>query len=500
MGAPMQLQDKVAVVTGAAGGIGAAIAQALVDAGAHVVVSDLDEARVVATAERLGAIAVAGRDVRDLAAEFGTPAYLVDVDDARRRAREYRAEFARAFEAIGTHCDVFYAGKAFLSVAMAKLVLEEGLHLDVCTGGELAVAQRAGVPGEAIGMHGNNKSVAEIDAAIAAGVGRIVVDSFEEIDRVADAAARAGVRAKVMLRVKTGVEAHTHEFIATAHEDQKFGFSITSGDALEAVRRVVDAPGLDLLGLHSHIGSQIFDVSGFEIAARRLVALHTEVADVHGIAMPEMDLGGGYGIAYTSEHTPLTAGELGSQMAALVDRELKELRDGHPDAPLPRISIEPGRAIAGPSAFTLYEIGTVKDVEVAHDAIRSYVSVDGGMSDNIRTALYDADYTCVLASRESTAAPVPARIVGKHCESGDIVVRDLWLPGDVQPGDLLAVAATGAYCRAMASNYNLLGRPPVVAVRDGACTVMVRRETIDDLLALDAGLAQQSDQTKGGSR
>ena len=289
-----------------------------------------------------------------------------------------------------------------------------------------------------------------------------------------------------MVRVTVGVEAHTHEFIATAHEDQKFGFSLAGGQARAAIDAIV-AKGeqLRLLGLHSHIGSQIFDTSGFEIAARRLIDLHTEVADEHGIAMPEMDLGGGYGIAYTSEHEPLTPAQLGTQMAELVDRELKGFRDGHPKAPLPRISIEPGRAIAGPSAFTLYEIGTVKDVEVSHGVTRSYVSVDGGMSDNVRTALYGADYSCTLAGRRSTAPARLVRVVGRHCESGDIVVMDEYLPDDITPGDLIAVPGTGAYCRSLSNQYNHTPRPPVIAVRDGVARVIVRRETIDDLLALD---------------
>ena len=426
-----------------------------------------------------GALAVAGRDVRDLAAEFGTPAYLVDVDDARRRAREYRAEFARAFEAIGTHCDVFYAGKAFLSVAMAKLVLEEGLHLDVCTGGELAVAQRAGVPGEAIGMHGNNKSVAEIDAAIAAGVGRIVVDSFEEIDRVADAAARAGVRAKVMLRVKTGVEAHTHEFIATAHEDQKFGFSL-DGQVSDAVRRVLARDELELLGFHSHIGSQIFESDGFAVAAERLIGLQLEVAQEHGVDLPELDLGGGFGIAYLPDDVPLAPADMADQLAAIVQKACAAAGTA-----IPRISIEPGRSIIGPAGMTLYTVGTVKPVVIDDDLTRTYVAVDGGMSDNPRPVLYDADYHCEIAGRDGESTAL-SRVVGKHCESGDIVVRDVLLPADVRAGDLVLVAATGAYCRSLASTYNHVPRPPVIAVDEAGARPWLRRETIEDLLLLES--------------
>ena len=434
-----------------------------------------------------GRLTVGGLDVVSIAREFGTAAYVVDEADFRARARAFRDEFGAPFAALGG-VDVFYAGKAFLCTEVARWVAEEGLCLDVCSGGELAVAQRAGFPAARIGLHGNNKSLAEIRQALAYGVGRIVVDSFEEIDRVAAVADELGVRAPVMVRVTVGVEAHTHEFIATAHEDQKFGFSLAGGQAAEAVARIVERGArLDLLGLHSHIGSQIFDTSGFEVSARRLIGLHAEVARVHGIHMPELDLGGGYGIAYTSEHTPLHPGELGEQMADLVERELKAVGDGGPDTPTPRISIEPGRAIVGPSTFTLYEVGTVKDVDLGGGAKRTYVSVDGGMSDNIRTALYDADYSCTLASRHSDAAPRLARVVGKHCESGDIVVMDEYLPDDISAGDLVAVPGTGAYCRSMASQYNHTPRPPVIAVRDGRARVLVRRETVDDLLALDVG-------------
>ena len=434
-----------------------------------------------------GRLTVGGLDVVSIAREFGTAAYVVDEEDFRARARAFRDEFAAPFAGLGG-VDVFYAGKAFLCTEVARWVADEGLSLDVCSGGELSVAQRAGFPAERIGLHGNNKSLAEIRQALEYGVGRIVVDSFEEIDRIVAVATELDVRAPVMVRVTVGVEAHTHEFIATAHEDQKFGFSLAGGQAAEAVSRIVaHGDRLDLLGVHSHIGSQIFDTAGFEVSARRLIGLHAEVAQLHGIHMPELDLGGGYGIAYTTEHTPLTPRELGEQMADLVRRELKAVGDGSPDTPTPRISIEPGRAIVGPSTFTLYEVGTVKDVDLGGGVQRAYVSVDGGMSDNIRTALYDADYSCTLASRRSEAAPRLARVVGKHCESGDIVVMDEYLPDDIAAGDLVAVPGTGAYCRSMASQYNHTPRPPVVAVRDGQARVLVRRETVEDLLALDVG-------------
>jgi diaminopimelate decarboxylase len=426
-----------------------------------------------------GGLRVGGVDARDLAVEFGTPAYVLDEQDFRARATAFRDAFAAAFNG---NADVYYAGKAFLCTEVARWVAADGLHLDVCTGGELAVALRAGVPGERIGLHGNNKSDAELRRALDAGIGRIVVDSLEEVDRVADHARAVGVHAPVLLRVTVGVEAHTHEYIATAHEDQKFGLSISGGLAAEAVRRALARPELELLGLHSHIGSQIFDTGGFEIAARRVLRLHADVAREHGVELPELDLGGGFGIAYTSEHDPLAPAALAGELAGIVRRECAEL-----GIAVPRVSVEPGRAIAGPSTFTLYEVGAVKDVLLDHGARRRYVAVDGGMSDNIRTALYDADYSCTMASRTSDAPPVLARVVGKHCESGDVVVRDEFLPGDVGRGDLVAVPGTGAYCRSMASNYNHVLRPPVVAVRDGRARVIVRRETEDDLLALDAG-------------
>lgn len=427
-----------------------------------------------------GIVAVAGVSAVDLAREFGTPAYVVDEDDFRSRARAFKQEYAAAFAPL-SGADVFYAGKAFLCTEIVRWIDDEGLSLDVCTGGELAVARRAGFPGSRIGLHGNNKSTAEIREALDYGVSRIVVDSLDEIDRIDRIAAELGVVAPVLVRVNVGVEAHTHEFIATAHEDQKFGLSLADGRALEAVRRILDRPQtIRLLGLHSHIGSQIFDTSGFEVSARRVLGLHTSLVKELGMDLPELDLGGGFGIAYTTEHDPLPPARLAAGMAEIVERECRA--EG---VPVPRISIEPGRAIAGPSTFTLYEVGTVKPVELDGGASRLYVSVDGGMSDNIRTALYEANYSCTVANRRSDAAPVLGRVVGRHCESGDIVVMDEFLPGDVHIGDLVAVPGTGAYCRALSSQYNHTPRPPVVAVREGAARVIVRRETIDDILALD---------------
>ncbi|MFD9882426.1 diaminopimelate decarboxylase [Streptomyces alboflavus] len=426
--------------------------------------------RTVTRAED-GTVTVGGVEVKRLAEEFGTPAYFLDEADFRARCQAWR-------DAFGPDADVFYAGKAFLSRAVVRWLHEEGLNLDVCSGGELTTALDAGMPADRIAFHGNNKTVDEIERAVAAGVGRIVLDSFQEIVRVAHIADRLGKRQRVQIRVTVGVEAHTHEFIATAHEDQKFGLALAGGQAAEAVRRALKLDGLEVIGIHSHIGSQIFDTAGFEVAARRVVTLLAEIRDEHGVELPEIDLGGGLGIAYTSDDDPREPHEIATALREIVTRECAAAK-----LRTPRISVEPGRAIVGPTAFTLYEVGTIKPL----DGLRTYVSVDGGMSDNIRTALYDAEYSVALVSRSSDADPMLVRVVGKHCESGDIVVRDAFLPADLAPGDLIAVPATGAYCRSMASNYNHALRPPVVAVHEGAGRVIVRRETEEDLLRLDVG-------------
>lgn len=429
-----------------------------------------------ASRDSTGALSIGGVDVRDTAAQFGTPVFILDEQEVRSRAREYR----QAASQVGAR-QVYYAAKAFLSTTVARWVVEEGLGIDVASGGELAVALRAGVPGRELLLHGNNKSMAEIEAAIEAGVGRIVLDSFEEIVRVADAASRFGVVQPVLVRLTIGVQAHTHEFIATAHEDQKFGFSVASGAAQEALRRIVMLPSLEFRGLHSHIGSQIFDAHGFQEAAVRIVAFMGQMSTEFGISCAELDLGGGMGIAYLESDDPLSIDELASQVALAVASDCQAI-----GLAVPALAFEPGRAIIGPPGVTLYEIGTVKAVQT-DDGVRTYISVDGGMSDNIRTALYDAEYTVALASRTSDAELMLVRVVGKHCESGDILIREAWLPSDLVPGDLLAVAATGAYCRSMASNYNYLPRPAVIGVKAGVSTVILRRETLEDLLALDPG-------------
>jgi diaminopimelate decarboxylase len=428
-----------------------------------------------------GELHLGGRPITELARTHGTPLFVLDEGDFRSRA----ADFAAAF----TDADVHYASKAFLCGQVARWIADDGLHLDACSGNELALALAAGFPAERIALHGNNKSLVELQLAVDAGIGRIVVDSFDEIDRLVPIAGRSGRPVPVLIRATVGIEAHTHEFIATAHEDQKFGFSLATGDALTAAVRVIREPALHLAGLHSHIGSQIFDTAGFEAAAHRVVGLMGQVHQATGEVLGELNLGGGFGIAYLPDDDPVGPDDVARRLRTVVAAECAAL-----DLPVPRLAVEPGRAIAGPGTVTLYEIGTIKPVRLGSGGqgapqVRNYVSVDGGMSDNIRTALYDASYTCVLANRTSDAPPALCRVVGKHCESGDVLVRDLWLPSDVQPGDLLAVAATGAYCWSMASNYNYLLKPPVVAVRDGAATEIVRRQTLSDVFALDAVLA-----------
>ena len=424
----------------------------------------------------VGVVTIAGVSVIDLAHEYGTPLFVIDEDDFRSRCRDIATAFG------GGH-NVHYAAKAFLCAEIARWINEEGLCLDVCTGGELAVALHAQFPAERITFHGNNKSVAELTAAVKAGVGHVVLDSMTEIERLDAIAADAGVVQDVLVRLTVGVEAHTHEFISTAHEDQKFGLSVSSGAAMSAIRRVLDTQHLRLVGLHSHIGSQILDVAGFELAAQRVIGLLYEVVAEFGDKTADIttvDLGGGMGISYLAADDPLPMRDFAAKLDTIVRSQSAAV-----GLPPPRLVVEPGRAIAGPGTITLYEVGTVKDVDVSATAQRRYVSIDGGMSDNIRTALYGAQYDVRLVSRRSDAPAVPARVVGKHCESGDVVVREAWVPADLQPGDLLGVGATGAYCYALSSRYNMVGRPAVVAVRDGQSRLILRRETIDDLLSLE---------------
>lgn len=434
-----------------------------------------------------GVLEVAGVPVTQFAERFGSPLYVLDVDDFRHRAHSFVEEFSAAFAAQGMEARAYYAGKAFLCTAVARWAHEEGMGVDTCSLGEMRTAQAAGVPAQAVGLHGNNKSDDEIAMALDWGIGRIVIDSLDEIERVSRAAAARGITAPVMLRLTVGVEAHTHSFIATAHEDQKFGLSISGGAADQAARAVIADPHLEFVGLHSHIGSQIFEKDGFALAARKIIEFSARLREDTGFVVPEIDLGGGFGIRYTSQDKPVSFAQMAGLLAAAVAEECDDA-----DFPRPAVSFEPGRAIVGQAVFSLYTAGTIKEVETG-SGIRTYVSVDGGMSDNIRTALYDADYSCTLASRSSDAKATVVRVVGKHCESGDIVVRDEYLPADISRGDLIAVPGTGAYCRPLSSNYNHVPRPGVVAVEDGQAEWVVLPETYEQMFASDPGFARANE-------
>jgi diaminopimelate decarboxylase len=425
-----------------------------------------------------GELHLSGISAAKLAKDFGTPAFFIDEADFRERAIGWNKALRDEF---GSHAGtVYYAAKAFISVAVAQWIKDCGIGIDVCTGGELAVALAGGIDPAKIEVHGNNKSLSEIDRAVSVGVKTVVMDSLHEIDRVAAMARKHNKVQGVMLRLTPGIQAHTHESISTAHEDVKFGFSIASGAAWAAVQAVLAHPELELRGFHSHIGSQIFGTESFQLAADRLIALLAKYRDTYSKELPELDLGGGYGIAYLPEDETLEPGEVMPALRSAVTAACEKHKLN-----IPIISIEPGRAIVGPTTFTLYEVGTTKDVVLEDGAIRRYISVDGGMSDNIRPSLYDAQYHAVIAQRSSSVKAISSRVVGKHCETGDIVIRDIALPADIAPGDLIAIPATGAYGRSMASNYNHVPRPPVVAVKDGKARVIVRRENEEDLLALD---------------
>lgn len=430
-----------------------------------------------------GVLHVGGVSATALREQFGTPLYVLDETAVRAQARRVREAFEAAASRHGVTARVYYASKAFLSTEIVRWVLDEGLAVDVATGGELAVALAAGAPGDRLGLHGNNKFVSELERAVDAGVGTIIVDSPIEVERLAVVAERRGVVQSVLVRVNSGVHAETHDFLSTAHEDQKFGFALTDAPAI--VARIRELPSLRFIGLHCHIGSQIFGTAGFEQSAARLVDLHADLSATEPV--PLLNLGGGFGIAYTSVDDPTPIEDLADGIVAAVAREC-EARG----IPVPNLAFEPGRAIVGRAGVTLYEVGTTKPVQASDDLQRLYVSVDGGMSDNARTALYGANYSARIASRTSTSAAALARVVGRHCESGDIVVDAEYLPGDITPGDLLAVPATGAYCFSLSSNYNYVPRPPVVAVADGQARVIVRGETIDDLLSRDAGRAPRT--------
>lgn len=422
-----------------------------------------------------GELNIAGKSATDLAREFGTPLYVLDEADFKARALAFKESLDSAFDS----AIVYYASKAFLCKEIVRWLDQLGLGIDVATGGELEVALSVNFPVDQILVHGNNKSIAEIDRAVSAKVGVIVIDSIQEISRVAAAAKKHNQRQRVMIRLKPGVEAHTIDAIATAHEDVKFGLSIATGVAWDAVLEIAKHPELQLIGVHAHIGSQIFIMDGHLLAIEKLLDFMARYRDEFGNELPEVDFGGGFGIGYTEEDAPMQITETIADIKSAVikgcaARNLK----------IPRIAIEPGRSIVGPSMCTIYEVGTTKLVQLEFGT-RNYVSVDGGMSDNIRPALYGALYQAHLANRQSSASQSSARLVGKHCETGDILIEELQLPSDIKPGDLIAIPATGAYGRSLASNYNHVPRPPVISVINGSAKVIVRRENYEDLLRLD---------------
>ena len=429
-----------------------------------------------------GALEIGEVPVADLVRSYGSPLYVVDQEEFEGRLISVNRAFSDAASKIGTTAKLYYASKALLTADVMRWVVGAGYSVDVSTGGEMAMALAAGVPGERLGLHGNNKSLVEIGKAVSADVSAIVIDSEIEIERIASVAGAQDKVQPVRLRVNSGIHAHTHDFLATAREDQKFGIAIT--DVPDLVAKIRSHSHLKFLGLHSHIGSQIFAVEGFVAAAERLLEIHAQLlldGDV-----PELNLGGGFGIAYTQDDHPMPIKDIASRIAAAVEAKCSELKIA-----VPKLAFEPGRIIAGPAGITLYSVGTIKDVQVSESgssATRKYVSVDGGMSDNARPALYGAEYSAMLASRRSNASPALSRVVGKHCESGDIVVNHAMLPSDVAVNDLLAVASTGAYCFSLSSNYNFLPRPAMVAVKSGVAKQLVRAETELDLMSRDLGL------------
>ena len=435
-----------------------------------------------------GVLRLGGVDLTAVAADFGTPTFVLDVEAMRGRARVWASAMAEEFwDGYGMNGgDAFYAGKAFLSADVACLVAAEGLGVDTASRGELTLALRAGVDPDRIGLHGNNKSDEEIRLALESGIHRIFIDSMDEVHQIERIAASLGVSAPVMVRLKSGIHAGGNEYIATAHEDQKFGLSLATGQAYEAVAAIKDAAHLDFRGLHSHIGSQIFGTEAFAEAARIVVDFAARLKAELDLEVPAIDLGGGVGIAYTAQDPePTSPVELARALAGVV-RE----RCAHHGLPIPHVSVEPGRSIVGPAMVMLYRVGVVKDISLEGGGVRRYVAIDGGMSDSIRPVLYGAAYTATLANRDPEQALELARcrIVGKHCESGDIIIRDIDLPADIVAGDLLVVPAVGAYGYSMASNYNMATKPGVLAVEEGSARWFIRPQTVDHLLALDAGL------------
>jgi diaminopimelate decarboxylase len=414
---------------------------------------------------------IGGVDTIELAERFGTPLYIMDEELIRKQCRDYM----EAFRATGLPFQVAYASKAFCTTAMCRLVEQEGLSLDVVSEGELYTALQAGFPAERIHFHGNNKTMEELEMALDAQIGCFVIDNFTELEWLNALAKERRLKVKALLRITPGVEAHTHEYISTGQEDSKFGFDVGNGQGMEAVRQALVAEGIDLLGIHSHIGSQIFEVDGFRIAVEKVVQFAIDVREETRTTFKVVNLGGGFGVRYVQGDTPLAISEYVRAIAGAV-------QSGFAKAlyPVPEVWIEPGRSIVGEAGTTLYTIGAVKDIP----GVRKYVSVNGGMTDNPRPALYQARYEAMIANRGLDEAEEVVSIAGKCCESGDMLIWDLSLP-KVKAGDLLAVSSTGAYNYSMASNYNRIRRPAVVFVKDGQADIVVERETLDHLVQND---------------
>jgi diaminopimelate decarboxylase len=437
------------------------------------------------TRSAAGDVSIAGVSVGQLATQFGTPLMVIDQDDFFARGAKVKAAFDDAAARIGTSAKTYYASKSLVTTEIVKWIDKLGLNLDVSTGGELAIALAGGISPDRIGLHGSNKSLFEIGRAVTANVGTIVIDSDIEIERIASIAGAQDKVQAVRIRVNSGIHANTHEYLATAREDQKFGIAIADVPAL--VEKIRSHSHLRFLGLHSHIGSQIFSMDGFIESVRRLVPLHKQL--LAGGDVPELNVGGGFGINYTLADKAPDITEFAERITQEVAKICGEL-----EISVPVLCFEPGRVISGPAGITLYNVGTIKDVQLNEDGVtgvRKYVSIDGGMSDNARPSLYSANYLPVLASRVSSAPAALSRVVGKHCESGDIVVRDCYLPEDINPNDLLAVAATGAYCHSLASNYNYITRPAIVAVQGGNVQLVLRAETEADMFARDPGFSEE---------
>lgn len=418
-----------------------------------------------------GHLEIGGCDVTELKAEYGTPLYILDEQLVRQRCREYMD----AFKASGLGFQVAYASKAFSVMAMVRLADEEGLSLDVVSDGELYTALQAGFPAERIHFHGNNKTSEEIEMAIDAGIGCFVVDNLVELNLLQSIASRKEVKVNILLRVTPGVEAHTHEYITTGQTDSKFGFDIGNGSAYEAVKAAASKKNLVLLGVHSHIGSQIFETDGFQLAVERVASFARSVKEGLEVDFRVVNLGGGFGIRYVEGDTPLHVSEYVAAITVAVKTHFAGIYNA-----LPEIWVEPGRSIVGDAGTTLYTVGTNKDIP----GVRKYVAVDGGMTDNPRPALYQSKYEALLANRANEEATETVSIAGKCCESGDMLIWDVELP-EAESGDLLAVACTGAYNYSMASNYNRLRRPALVFVQNGHSDLVVRRESYNDLIAND---------------